>query len=178
MFCGEVQADFDNKMLTCLWPKTALSYLFFIQSQHSQSACGPTASQCESCLASVMTRACCLSLQEQNSLVGLNPQNIWNTNKTTYGEACHCSLEEQRCISAGACRPKGGSKHQVSNQWQLQFARRGRGMPEKAWLVGGLPCGLQGHPGLAKAALQTKGTPAGLGMEVHCLAPFWCPPAG
>ena len=51
-------------------------------------------------------------------------------------------------------------------------------MPEKAWLVGGPPCGSQDHPGLARAALQTKGTPAGLGMEVHCLAPLWCPPAG
>ncbi len=51
-------------------------------------------------------------------------------------------------------------------------------MPVKAWLVGALPYGLQGHPGLAKAALQTKGTPAGVGMEVHCLAPLCCPPAG
>ncbi len=50
-------------------------------------------------------------------------------------------------------------------------------MPGKVWLVGGSPCGLQGHPGLAKAALQTKGTPAGVGMEVHCLAPLLCPPA-
>jgi len=50
-------------------------------------------------------------------------------------------------------------------------------VPEMACLVGGPPCGLQGHPGLAKAALQTKGTPAAVGREVHCLAPLPCPPA-